>query len=191
MYTEWVNPLSKKEVTKWAVTAILAASLIATFFYLAPGISSTTGLNSSVTNARSAGLPITFGFVGSNYTQWVTAAAGSTVHGTIILSILQVAPLRFYIDDIGYNTSSTLPAGISISLNIYGNTYDPPLLSSNYSQPPLVSTALGETNVQYAISVANSVPSGVYYIGILCWSFQKNGTVYDQGAVYEVILNVQ
>jgi hypothetical protein len=196
MHIEFVESLDKKELAKWAVGAILAASLIATFFYLAPGISenpvpasgsSTSGLNNSVSWA---GI-ITFEFVGSNSTE-ATAAAGSTVQGAITIDILQAAPLRFYIDDRGYNTSvSTLPAGISISLNVYGNTYYPPLLSSAEYQPPLIPTALGETAVQYEITVAKSVSTGVYDIRILCLSFFNNGTLTDQGMEYLVTLHVQ
>lgn len=139
--------------------------------------------------------PITFGFVGGNSSA-VTVAAGSTVHGAITIDILQAAPLRFYIDDRGYNTSSsTLPAGVSISLNVYGNSYAPSSLSQSATQPlsttPLVATTLGETTVQYTISVASSVPKGAYDIRIVCWSFLNNGTHYDQPEVYEVTLSVQ
>jgi hypothetical protein len=180
--------------------AILAASLIAAFFYLAPGIQENS------TPASSSGAPdlnnylmftgqITFGFVGSNSTE-VAAAAGSIVHGTIIVNILQEAPLRFYIDDSGYNTSSSsFPAGMSISLNMYGNNYDPVLFSKADNQSlstiPLVPTALGETNVQYAISVASSVLKGVYDTKIVFWSFLNNGTLYDQAEEYQVTLHVQ
>lgn len=189
-----MNLLTKKKFAEWALLAILAAFLIATFFYLIPGIpesrapsSSNTSTNGSVSFVG----PVTFEFTGNNSTE-VTAAAGSTVRGTITINILQQAPLRFYIDDIGYNSSSsTLPTGISISLNIYGNAYDPPLLSNANSQPPLVPTVSGETTLQYEISTSSSVPRGVYDARIVCWSFLNNGTVSDQAEVYQVTLHIQ
>lgn len=175
------------------------AVLLSSIIILRPNQSASSSTLQPASNGASNGVsyagPITFEFVGSNSTA-ATAAAGSTVQGAITVDILQAAPMRFLIDDRGYNTSvSTLPAGISISLNVYGNSYSPLLLSNAATQPvntaPLVPTTLGETTVQYAISVANSVPNGAYDFGIVCLSFLNNGTLRGLAQTYEVTLSVQ
>jgi hypothetical protein len=157
--------------------------------------SSESGVPDHLSNSVTLVGPITFRFVGGNSSA-LTVVAGSTVYGTMSIDVLQAAPLRFYIDDRRYNaTGSTLPAGISISFNMYGNSYDPFLLSTEDDQPlsaaRLIPTTLGVTTVRYTISSASNVPKGVYGIRIVCWSFLNNGTIYNRPESYWVTLSVQ
>lgn len=172
----------------------------------------TPGLNSP--NVQRFAGTISFQFGGSNVTE-LTVAAGSATQGTILMNITQAAPFLIYINDGGgrFNqTGPTLPPGISVSLNMYGKRYDVPTVyevpfdnhtSLPLSTVPLVPTALGNTSVQYAISVASTVPAGVYNVDILFKSILKNDmvpsgardqgieTMYGYGAYYTVILHVQ
>ena len=139
-------------------------------------------------------------------------AAGSAGQGTILISITQAAPLLVFVDDSGTlvdQSTPTLPQGISVSLNMYGKSYDVPSVyevpfnattSLPLSTAQLVPTTLGETSIQYTVSVANTVPAGVYNVNIAFQSILKGdmlpaGYLYDSlygyGQWYTVILKVQ
>jgi hypothetical protein len=195
--------LSKKEAIKSVVIAILAVSLVAAaIHYLVE-----TPISTSSSSSMSFAGPITFRFLGNNSTE-ATVVAGSSVQGTIPVNITGASWLNFYVDDRGtlFNTTKpTLPAGISVSLNMYGNSYDAVSLTAAYanqsiSAVPLVPTTQGETNFQYTVSAASSVPAGVYKVLIVfqsvtndgeLYGFEKGTLHYGYAAVYEVILHVQ
>jgi len=192
--------LSKKEAIKSVVIAVLAVSLVAAaIYYLVE-----TPISTSSSGSMSFAGPITFRFLGDNSTE-ATVVAGSTVQGTIPVNITGASWLNFYVDDRGtlFNTTKpTLPAGISVSLSMYGNSYDAVSLTAAYANQslPLVPTTQGETSVQYAVSAASNVPAGVYKVLIVfqsvtndgeLYGFEKGTLHYGYAAVYEVILYVQ
>jgi hypothetical protein len=172
--------------------------------------SSPNNLNNGLTNAA----PITFEFVESNFAD-LTVAAGSEVQGTIPIKINGTFSFIFWLDDRGFNTTeSTLPEGISVSINMYGKTYRAesvtslfkkystllPAVQVDQSPIPPVSTALGETTIQYTVTAASSVPTGVYDVKIVfqCVTndgelagFEKGSWRSSYGAAFKVILHVQ
>jgi hypothetical protein len=154
---------------------------------------------------------ISFQFENTNFSE-LTVAAGSAVQSTVLMNIFQAAPLLIFVDDSGIEinqTAPTLPPGISVSLRMYGNSYNVPsvyeVAFDNFTGLPLstvqlVPTTLGETSIQYTINVASSVPAGVYNVKILFKSMLKGDmlpagysydSLYGYGEVYIVILHVQ
>ncbi len=157
--------------------------------------------------------PITFELMGSNVAE-LTVAAGSEVQGAISIKINGTFSFQFYHDDLGFNTTkSTLPEGISVSINVYGKNYDvlpvtsllgdPTFMAAVYpNQSPiqLVPTTRGETTVKYTVRAASNVPAGVYNIRIVFQSVTDDGELYgfEKGTLhygyaegFGVILHVQ
>jgi hypothetical protein len=195
---------------KFIFGAMLAVSLIAATIYyetLSSQESHSVPLNSvTFTGTRS------FEFQESNVTE-LTTAAGSTVEGAIEMNIVLPTPLLVYILDQGFNqTNPSLPLGISVTLTIYGNSYNVPSMHElpfdSFTGLPsttvkLVNTTLGKTSIQFTINVGNTVPSGVYNLEILFKSILKGDmvpsslrnsgvdTIYGYGEYYTIILYVQ
>jgi hypothetical protein len=168
-----------------------------------------TSSSNSPSYSQSFSGPVTFQ-LGSNVSE-LSVTAGSSVQGAVPIKITGVFSFNFYVDDRGFNTTkSALPAGISVSLDMYGKSYDAVPLTvmfANLGSPPLVPAALlqlvptdlGETAVQYTVSVASSVPAGVYNVLIVfqsvtntgeLYGFERGTLHYDYGAIYKVILYV-
>lgn len=195
--------LSKKEVLRSVVGAILAASLVAAIiYYSVPAVQENRSSLSNALNTLGFVGTVSFQFVGSDVSELIVAAS-SAGQGTILMNITQAAPFLIYIDDSGAllnQSTPTLPPGISVSLNMYGKRYDVPSiyevpLNDSTGLPlstvQLVPTTLGETTVQYTISVTSAVPTGVYNVNIVFRNILNNGTHYGYAAEYVVILHVQ
>jgi len=175
-----------------------------------PNQSAATGQTPSDSGDINFAGTISFQFENTNVSE-LTVAAGSAVQGTVLMNISQAAPLLIYVDDSGIEinqTTPTLPPGISVSLEMYGNSFNVPLVyevafNDTTGLPlstQLVPTTLGETSIQYTINVASSVPTGVYNVKILFKSMLMGdmlpaGYLYDYlygyGEYYTVILHVQ
>lgn len=211
MHTRVVKALSlsKKQALTSIVGAILAASLVAAIIYY--GVPSLQENRTLPSNSVAFAGTISFQFEGSNISE-LTTPAGSAVQGTVLMNISQAAPLLIYVADSGTDinqTTPTLPPGISVSLEMYGNSYNVPSVYEvafndttglPLSTVQLVPTTLGETSIQYTINVASSVPAGVYNVKILFVSMLKGDMLpagypydyrYGYGDYYTVILHVQ
>lgn len=163
-------------------------------------------------NGITSGNVRSFQFENGNRSE-LTVAAGSSVKGTVPIKITSGFFFNFYVDDRGwvYNTTKpSLPAGISVSIEMYGNSYDAVPLTVVYADRslplfpssllPLAPTSLGVTSVEYTLSVASDVPAGVYTVLIIFQSVTNDGEAYrcEKGSLhygyaiyYEVVLHVQ
>jgi len=161
-------------------------------------------------NGITSGSVRSFQFENGNRSE-LTVAAGSSVKGTVPIKITSGFFFNFYVDDRGFNTTkSSLPPGISVCIDLYGNRYDAVPLTVVYADRslplfpssllPLAPTSLGVTSVEYTLSVASDVPAGVYTVLIIFQSVTNDGEAYrcEKGSLhygyavyYEVVLHVQ
>jgi hypothetical protein len=135
-----------------------------------------------VTNGIGSFGPITFKLLQNSTTMKVSP--GSSVTDSIPINIIDNAPMRFLIDDTDINSSkSTIPSGITVSMQVFGKSYQPefqtqtrPVSINNTLVNPevgstSVSTQVGESSIPYTISVANNVPVGTYLLKFDLQSF--------------------
>jgi hypothetical protein len=153
---------------------------------------------SEITSSITDNSPITFHFIQNSTT--LKVSPGSNVSDKIPIIINEDAPMRFVIDDRNFtnpNVSST-PSGLSVSLLVFGNQYQPEFLSQekevrdkdNHVIEPVIGetsvpTKVGETLVEYTISVPKNVSPGKYSVFIDGQSFLQRSPILTGFLVYD------
>ncbi|MGD0159258.1 MAG: hypothetical protein ABSB89_03060 [Candidatus Bathyarchaeia archaeon] len=201
----------KRKTRTYGVAAVLLALILGVLCYNL-GFTGTK-LKPTAPNDITYVGPISFQFSGGNASE-LTVASGSAGKGTIQVNVTEADPLLIYdYAGGGFNQSATaLPAGLSVSLNMYGNLYDVPQINQvaldnatalPLSTVPLIPTTLGETTFQYTINTASTVPAGTYTIHISFLPILQGDEVpastraaginemQGLGEVYAVTINVQ
>jgi hypothetical protein len=139
--------------------------------------------------------PPDFRIVGNNTAEFTTTQNGN-VSGSVTLQILNPEPIGVYIDDLGFNGSSTLPAGISVVVTAGNIQFPLERLSTIKSvfngKSPLVPTS-GLTTLffDYLIHVGKTVAPGTYDVNLYFVIFRDGGSVIYSGYTFTVVLNVE
>jgi len=123
-----------------------------------------------------------------------TVSPGGNVTGSVTLQILNPQPIGVYLNDLGYNGSSTLPEGISVEVMSGGVQFSLERLSVIISvfnaQSPLIQTSgLTQLPITYIIHVSDSVNPGTYDVALYFVSFQQGQMSWE--ATLTVVLYVQ
>ncbi len=125
----------------------------------------------------------------------LTVNRGSTVRGTISINVLKADPLRIFVNDNIFNaTEPSMPQGVTVSVNMDGHDVSVPYRTSIPEKPniaDLQTTTLGQNSIQYTISASKDAPAGTYRIRLSIQSWLSDGTKWEYGLGYEVILHVQ
>src|SRR5207245_720338 len=137
--------------------------------------------------------------VGSN-TSSIVLSPSSNQSGQYSLRVTQSLPIRFFIEDQGFNGSNPVPSGINVKISLGAKSYDIERVSeifangigpTNSSNPLISTTGLARMTVNYTIQMANTVPPGQYTITIVCLSFPNpNVSSPNPQATFEVSLKV-
>jgi hypothetical protein len=112
----------------------------------------------------------------------LAVSRGSSADGQYSLSILQSLPIRFFLDDRGFNNSINLPVGVTVKISVNGQTYNLESLSelfnsgkvpTNSSNPVIPTAASSVMMVNYEVETSSTVPPGQYMVTIDCLSFPR------------------
>lgn len=163
-----------------------------------------TYLNSSTTLINQQNGAISFptpsvAIQGSNSTT-LQLGPGSDGGAQYSLSVLRNLPIRFFIDDRGFNNSVILPQGINVKITVGGVTYSLERLSqlfnsgripANSTNPAIPTSGQSSLTVSYIVQASSAVPAGQYIISIVCLSF-PSPTVFNPnpGATFRVTVDI-
>jgi len=128
------------------------------------------------------GPPSSIHVLGSN-TSTLAVKAGLATAGQYVLDVSKGFPIRFFLEDRGFNNSIILPVGITVVVTIGNLTYNLERLSDVFSSrglptnttTPALGTIAGATLVvNYSLHVSTNVPRGTYNINLICVSYPNS-----------------
>ena len=124
----------------------------------------------------------------------LSVSRGSSTQGTILVDVLKDDPLRIFVDDAMFNaTESSMPQGVSITVNINGQDVPIPSSHSMSGVPiaaDLLTTTLGQNAIKYTVSASEDVPVGRYSVLLAIQSWLSDETKCEYGLLYNLVLNI-
>jgi|GEM_PF-2909896 hypothetical protein len=184
--------------------ALLAPIIIVLVVFLAPamlanhshqGTSKLGSISNGAGEITGLKVPPDFRIVGNDTAKFVTTQDGN-VSGSVTLQILNPEPIGVYLDDLGFNGSSTLPDGISVVVAA-GNVQFPlerlsTIMSVFNSKSPLVPTSgLTTLSFSYLIHVSETVAPGTYDVNLYFVTFHNGGSAIYSGYTFKVVLTIR
>ncbi|MEM3803765.1 MAG: hypothetical protein QXX17_05075 [Conexivisphaerales archaeon] len=135
-----------------------------------------------------------FRIEGNTTVAFATTQNGN-VTGSVTLRILNPEPIGVFLNDLGFNGSSSLPEGISVVVTSGGVQFPAERLSTIGSvmkgESPLVPTSgLTTASFTYLIHVSNAVAPGTYDVILYFVSFHAGGSEIFSGYTFTVVLSV-